>query len=164
MYDLKGANSFFFKDTNSLEWINWFEIRYQSSTFKNNIYTFSSDEFLPDFEGNDKGAKGAFKLGNESGVFLMAPYKLKVSSKIKKISNHRVVDNHYLKDFPLSIRGNSQSYGLELNSILSFPDIPSFKDINLKEIGINKIVDELNKLADEHGEFYKPDPLLVSMQ
>ena len=140
MYDLKGANSFFFKDTNNLEWMNWFEIRYQSSTFKNNIYTFSSDEFLPDFEGNDKGAKGAFKLGNESGVFLMAPYKLKVSSKIKKISNHRVVDNHYLKDFPLNIRGNSQSYGLELNSILSFPDIPSFKDINLKEIGINKSI------------------------
>lgn len=33
-----------------------------------------------------------------------------------------------------------------------------------KEIGIKKIVDELNKLADEYGEFYKPDPLLVSMQ
>jgi len=33
-----------------------------------------------------------------------------------------------------------------------------------KEIGIKKIVDELNKLAVEHGEFYKPDPLLVSMQ
>ncbi|NQV39319.1 MAG: 3-hydroxyacyl-CoA dehydrogenase family protein [Nitrosopumilus sp.] len=33
-----------------------------------------------------------------------------------------------------------------------------------KEIGIKKIVDELNKLADEHGEFYRPDPLLISMQ
>ncbi|AFS81031.1 3-hydroxybutyryl-CoA dehydrogenase [Candidatus Nitrosopumilus koreensis AR1] len=33
-----------------------------------------------------------------------------------------------------------------------------------KEIGIKNIVDELNKLAKEHGEFYKPDPLLVSMQ
>ncbi len=33
-----------------------------------------------------------------------------------------------------------------------------------KEIGIGKIVEELNKLANEHGEFYKPDPLLVSMQ
>ena len=33
-----------------------------------------------------------------------------------------------------------------------------------KEIGIKEIVDELNKLANEHGEFYKPDPLLVSMQ
>ncbi|MFQ5475620.1 MAG: 3-hydroxyacyl-CoA dehydrogenase NAD-binding domain-containing protein [Nitrosopumilus sp.] len=33
-----------------------------------------------------------------------------------------------------------------------------------KEIGIKKIVDELNKLAEEHGEFYRPDPLLVSMQ
>jgi len=33
-----------------------------------------------------------------------------------------------------------------------------------KEIGIKKIVAELNKLADEHGEFYRPDPLLVSMQ
>ena len=33
-----------------------------------------------------------------------------------------------------------------------------------KKIGIDKIVEELNKLANEHGEFYKPDPLLVSMQ
>jgi len=33
-----------------------------------------------------------------------------------------------------------------------------------KEIGIKNIVDELNKLAEEHGEFYRPDPLLVSMQ
>lgn len=32
-----------------------------------------------------------------------------------------------------------------------------------KEIGIKKIVDELNKLAEEHGEFYRPDPLLISM-
>ena len=35
---------------------------------------------------------------------------------------------------------------------------------NAKEIGIKKIVDELNKLADEHGEFYRPAPLLISMQ
>lgn len=33
-----------------------------------------------------------------------------------------------------------------------------------KEFGIKNIVDELNKLAEKHGEFYKPDPLLVSMQ
>jgi len=33
-----------------------------------------------------------------------------------------------------------------------------------KEIGIKKIVEELNKLTEEHGEFYRPDPLLVSMQ
>ena len=33
-----------------------------------------------------------------------------------------------------------------------------------KEIGIKNIVDELNKLAAEHREFYKPDPLLISMQ
>lgn len=33
-----------------------------------------------------------------------------------------------------------------------------------KEIGITKIVDELDRLASVHGEFYKPDPLLVAMQ
>ena len=33
-----------------------------------------------------------------------------------------------------------------------------------KKIGIKNIVNELNKLAEKHGEFYKPDPLLVSMQ
>ena len=33
-----------------------------------------------------------------------------------------------------------------------------------KEIGIKNIVNELNKLAEKHGEFYKPDPLLISMQ
>jgi len=32
-----------------------------------------------------------------------------------------------------------------------------------KEIGIKNIVDELNKLAEKHGDFYKPDPLLISM-
>ena len=32
-----------------------------------------------------------------------------------------------------------------------------------KEIGMKNIVEELNKLAEEHGEFYKPDPLLESM-
>ena len=33
-----------------------------------------------------------------------------------------------------------------------------------KEIGIKNIVDELNMLTEKHGEFYKPDPLLISMQ
>jgi len=33
-----------------------------------------------------------------------------------------------------------------------------------KEIGIKNIIDELNELAEKHGEFYKPDPLLISMQ
>ena len=33
-----------------------------------------------------------------------------------------------------------------------------------KEIGIKNIIEELNKLAEKHGEFYKPDPLLISMQ
>ena len=33
-----------------------------------------------------------------------------------------------------------------------------------KEIGIRNIINELNKLAEKHGEFYKPDPLLISMQ
>ena len=32
-----------------------------------------------------------------------------------------------------------------------------------KEIGIQNIVDELNNLAQIHGEFYKPDPILESM-
>ena len=33
-----------------------------------------------------------------------------------------------------------------------------------KEIGIKNIVNELNMLAEKYGEFYKPDPLLISMQ
>jgi len=32
-----------------------------------------------------------------------------------------------------------------------------------KEIGIQKIVEELKKLSNEHGAFYDPDPLLLSM-
>ena len=32
-----------------------------------------------------------------------------------------------------------------------------------KEIGLQNIVDELNNLAQEHGEFYKPDRLLETM-
>lgn len=33
-----------------------------------------------------------------------------------------------------------------------------------KEVGIRNIVDELGRLAREDGQFYEPDPLLVSMQ
>ncbi len=33
-----------------------------------------------------------------------------------------------------------------------------------KETGIKNIVGQLDRLAAEHGEFYRPDPLLVSMQ
>ena len=33
-----------------------------------------------------------------------------------------------------------------------------------KQMGIKNIVDELNNLAKQHGEFYTPDSLLVSMQ
>jgi len=33
-----------------------------------------------------------------------------------------------------------------------------------KEIGISNIVKELNQLAEKNGEFYRPDPLLESMQ
>ena len=33
-----------------------------------------------------------------------------------------------------------------------------------KEIGVSNIVNELNQLAEKNGEFYKPDPLLTSMQ
>ena len=33
-----------------------------------------------------------------------------------------------------------------------------------KEFGISNIVKELNDLAQKHGKFYEPDPLLVSMQ
>jgi len=32
-----------------------------------------------------------------------------------------------------------------------------------KEIGIQKIVEELKKLSNKHGAFYEPDPLLLSM-
>jgi len=33
-----------------------------------------------------------------------------------------------------------------------------------KEFGISNIVNELKQLAEKHGQFYEPDPLLVSMQ
>ncbi len=38
---------------------------------------------------------------------------------------------------------------------------PLFETAN--EIGMKKIVEELKKLSDKHGEFYEPDPLLLSM-
>ena len=33
-----------------------------------------------------------------------------------------------------------------------------------KQIGIEKIINELNTLAEKHGDFYRPDPLLLSMK
>ena len=38
---------------------------------------------------------------------------------------------------------------------------PLFETAN--EIGMKKIVEELKKLSDQHGAFYEPDPLLLSM-
>jgi enoyl-CoA hydratase/3-hydroxyacyl-CoA dehydrogenase len=38
---------------------------------------------------------------------------------------------------------------------------PLFK--TAKEIGMQKIVEELKKLSNKHGAFYEPDPLLLSM-
>ena len=49
------------------------------------------------------------------------------------------------------------------NSILADIEVINLAYQSLREIGIKNIVDELNKLAEEHGEFYKPDPLLESM-
>ena len=40
--------------------------------------------------------------------------------------------------------------------------IPLFE--TAKKIGMPNIVKELNQLAEKNGEFYKPDPLLLSMQ
>lgn len=33
-----------------------------------------------------------------------------------------------------------------------------------KEFGVSNIVNELKQLAENHGQFYEPDPLLISMQ
>ena len=38
---------------------------------------------------------------------------------------------------------------------------PLFETAN--EIGMQKIVNELKKLSEQHGAFYEPDPLLLSM-
>jgi len=35
--------------------------------------------------------------------------------------------------------------------------------VTAKEIGMQKIVEELKKLSNKHGAFYEPDPLLLSM-
>ena len=54
---------------------------------------------------------------------------------------------------------SSKKIKLYRKNSLSLKDWPKL----LNKIGIKNIVDELNKLAEEHGEFYKPDPLLESM-
>jgi len=61
---------------------------------------------------------------------------------------------------------NPRCAAFSISSISLAPFVTSHAALfeTAKEIGIKKIVDELNKLAEEHGEFYKPDPLLVSMQ
>ena len=39
---------------------------------------------------------------------------------------------------------------------------PLFETV--KEYGMSTIVKELEQLAQKHGQFYEPDPLLVTMQ
>lgn len=136
VYDLNGVKAHLGKDLANKEWENWYKLRYQSTTFKNNAYCFTSNAYVPDFENEAKGAKGAFKLGGETGVFEMSPYNLKENGRTKKYTNHIFIGNKWVKS-PLKELGVlSNTSNFKLSRILKINAIPEFKEINSEIMGI----------------------------
>lgn len=138
MYDYNGVNAFLTKDPQIRSWENWFKLRYQSTTFKNNIYTFTTNEYLPDFEGSAKSVKGAFKLGGESGVFEMSAYNLKGKGRTKKITNHIFEDNIWLEGLTTDIGKLLDSKQFIPNDLIHIKFLPNFEKIEFSKIGIQK--------------------------
>ena len=93
--------------------------------------------------------------GHYQTVDCIESNKDKIHSVVVHVSNELVVGAIDKLDISKSVE-----FEIELeweNKLLGWTKYPIW-------IGIDKIVEELNKLANEHGEFYKPDPLLISMQ
>lgn len=137
-YDLKGVEAHLNRDALTANWLNWFQLRYQSTTFKNNAYVFTSEKYVPNFNGVAKGVKGAFKLGGETGVFEMASYNLKQNGRTKKITNHVFQGNKWVKD-SLDLFGQYSEDGKFIfNDSIAVASIKGFTHINFSRIGILK--------------------------
>ena len=133
-YDLQGATAFDKMNGKENEWANWFQLRYQSTLFKNNVSCFTSDSYLPDLTKT----KGAYVLGGSSGVFEMAPYKLNTKTGSKKITNHVFEGNQVFKTIPESIGVLSKQGTLLFEDIFKMPGMIDFIEIDFKAIGIKK--------------------------
>ncbi len=133
-YDKHGVTAFLKADGKQQDWSNWFELRYQSTLFKNNLTCFATNKYLPNF----KRTKGAYLLGGSSGVFLMAPYVLKTEGKTKKISNHVVQGNQVLNETPTSIGHLKNKDQFEFESKVRFDKLPGFLSIDFESMGIQE--------------------------
>ena len=138
VYDLNGVNAHLDRSVATRDWLNWFQLRYQSTTFKNNAYSFTSETYVPNFNGAAKGVKGAFKLGGMTGVFEMAAYNLKQNGRTKKITNHIFQGNKWITD-SLDIFGKYSEEGLFVfKDRLKVSEIKGFSLIDFSKIGILK--------------------------
>ncbi|MBG7630469.1 MAG: right-handed parallel beta-helix repeat-containing protein [Bacteroidetes bacterium] len=134
-YDLKGVKAFLSKDKSQQAWANWFLIRYQSTTFKNNAFCFTSEKYKPNL---DSGIKGAFVLGGKSGVFEMSPYNLKENGKTKKITNHIFEGNKWLLESLDAIGKYSEEGDFIFNNMIEVNNIEGFSPIDFSKIGMKK--------------------------
>jgi hypothetical protein len=134
MYDLHGATDFYKDKENESDWSKWFQLRYQSTLFKNNITCFTTKQYLPDLVKT----KGAYVLAGSSGVFAMSPYKLKLKTGFANITNHVFEGNKVLDSVPTSIGAPTNGGRFVLNNQISVSEMQDFISINFLNIGIIK--------------------------
>lgn len=135
VYDLKGAEAHTTLSQINSEWDNWFRIRYQSTKFANNVYAFTSEQFLPDLSK----MMVFYKLGGESGVFEMSPYNLRQEGKLKRLTNHKMVGNLKWSENDNSlIFETTSNNGVILNAKIDLSSKLKFTPIDYSGIGIKK--------------------------
>ncbi|KFM20772.1 3-hydroxybutyryl-CoA dehydrogenase protein [Marine Group I thaumarchaeote SCGC AAA799-D07] len=104
-----------------------------------------------------KNGEGFYKYSKEKYE------RIELSDKLAENCDHTQIIANILNNAAWLITNNAS----DINEIEKAANLglglkkPLFETAN--EIGMKKIVGELKKLSEQYGEFYQPDPLLVSM-
>ncbi len=133
-YDTFGAKAFLSETGKPQDWSNWFQLRYQSTVFENNITCFATDRYLPDF----KKTRMSYKLGGSSGVFAMAPYVSREGGKLQRTTNHVFKGNKVFKTLPSELGLLKDGTSIVFKKQLFIGHITDFEPINFVEIGVSK--------------------------
>jgi len=147
---------------------------------------------LADFTGMDVIHKATFEMGSRDKKVIRPHPKIEQLYNEKKFGQksgegfYKYSDDKYEriqlseelaeKSNPIQIIANilNNAAWLVTNKASDIEEIEKAAKLGLglkkplfetaKEFGISNIVNELKQLAEKHGQFYEPDPLLVSMQ
>jgi len=147
---------------------------------------------LADFTGMDVIHKATFEMGSRDKKVIRPHPKIEQLYNEKKLGQksgegfYKYSDDKYErvqlseelaeKCNPIQIIANilNNAAWLVTNKASDIEEIEKAAKLGLglkkplfetaKEFGISNIVNELKQLAEKHGQFYEPDPLLISMQ